>query len=112
MGNRFLLDCTLRDGGYVNDWEFGHDKIIEIFERLVSSGVDYIEVGFWDDRRPFDINRTIMSDTRAVNKIFAGLDKGNSIILGIIDYGACGIDLFSRVRIHFLMESALFLKTI
>ena len=35
MGNRFLLDCTLRDGGYVNDWEFGHDKIIEIFERLV-----------------------------------------------------------------------------
>lgn len=47
MGNRFLLDCTLRDGGYVNDWEFGHDKIIEIFERLVSSGVDYIEVGFW-----------------------------------------------------------------
>ena len=78
----------------------------------MSSGVDYIEVGFWDDRRPFDINRTIMSDTRAVNKIFAGLDKGNSIILGIIDYGACGIDLFSRVRIHFLMESALFLKNI
>ena len=22
-----LLDCTLRDGGYVNDWEFGHDNI-------------------------------------------------------------------------------------
>ena len=21
-----LLDCTLRDGGYVNDWEFGHDN--------------------------------------------------------------------------------------
>ena len=66
MGNRFLLDCTLRDGGYVNDWEFGHDKIIEIFERLVSSGVDYIEVGFLDDRRPFDINHTIMPDTQAL----------------------------------------------
>ena len=23
--NRYLLDCTLRDGGYVNDWKFGAD---------------------------------------------------------------------------------------
>ena len=30
-----LLDCTLRDGGYLNDWEFGQDNIINIFERLV-----------------------------------------------------------------------------
>ena len=32
-----LLDCTLRDGGYVNDWEFGHDNIVTIFERLISA---------------------------------------------------------------------------
>lgn len=102
MGNRFLLDCTLRDGGYVNDWEFGHDKIIEIFERLVSSGVDYIEVGFLDDRRPFDINRTIMPDTQAVNKIFAGLDKGNAMILGMIDYGTCSIDHIQPCKDTFL----------
>ena len=25
MGELKLLDCTLRDGGYVNDWEFGHN---------------------------------------------------------------------------------------
>ena len=35
MGKKFLLDCTLRDGGYVNDWEFGRDNLISIFERLV-----------------------------------------------------------------------------
>ena len=40
-----LLDCTLRDGGYVNDWEFGHDNIVTIFERLISAGVDILEVG-------------------------------------------------------------------
>lgn len=44
-----LLDCTLRDGGYVNDWEFGHDNIVTIFERLISAGVDILEVGFLDD---------------------------------------------------------------
>ncbi len=92
MAGRELLDCTLRDGGYVNDWAFGHDKIVEIFERLVSSGVEFIEIGFLDERRPFDLNRTIFPDTESANKIFAGLDKGNATVLGMIDYGTCGIE--------------------
>ncbi|WP_432748941.1 aldolase catalytic domain-containing protein [Pectinatus haikarae] len=86
-----LLDCTLRDGGYVNDWEFGHDKIAEIFERLVSSGAEFIEIGFLDERRSFDTNRTIMPDTQSVNKIFSGLNKGNAVIVAMIDYGTCDI---------------------
>ena len=61
MAKRELLDCTLRDGGYVNDWEFGHDKIVEIFKRLVSSGVEYIEVGFLDDRRKFSLVKILLS---------------------------------------------------
>lgn len=52
MKNISLLDCTLRDGGYVNDWNFGRETMICIFERLVSAGVDIIEVGFLDERRP------------------------------------------------------------
>ncbi len=84
-----LLDCTLRDGGFINDWEFGHDDIINIFERSVSAGTDIIEVGFLDDRREFDRNRTIMPDTAAVNEIFKGVDCGNSMIVGMIDYGTC-----------------------
>ena len=87
-----LLDCTLRDGGYVNDWNFGHDKILEVFSRLVSSGVEYIEIGFLDERRPFDINRTIMPDTQSANKIFANADKGTATVLAMIDYGTCSID--------------------
>ena len=90
--NRLLLDCTLRDGGYINDWEFGHERIVEIFERLVSSGVDVIEIGFLDDRREFDINRTIMPDTAAINKIFSGLDKGNALVVAMIDYGTCKLE--------------------
>lgn len=42
-----LLDCTLRDGGYVNDWKFGHNNIVSIFERLVSAKVEFIELDFW-----------------------------------------------------------------
>ena len=91
MGKKLLLDCTLRDGGYINDWEFGQDRIIEIFERMVTSGVEVIEIGFLDDRRKFDINRAIMPDTESANKIFAGVDKGNAIVVAMIDYGTVDI---------------------
>lgn len=91
MGNRLILDCTLRDGGYINDWEFGHDKIVEIFQRQVSAGIDVIEVGFLDERRTFDRNRTIMPNTQAVNEIFQGLYKGQSTVVAMIDYGTCNL---------------------
>ena len=87
-----LLDCTLRDGGYLNDWEFGRSNIINIFERLVSAGVDIIETGFIDDRRPFDENRTIFPDTDSANRIYGRLSKGDSMIVGMIDYGTCSAD--------------------
>ncbi len=87
-----LLDCTLRDGGYLNDWEFGNSNIVNIFERLVSAGIDIIETGFIDEHRPFDANRTIFPDTASANRLYEKLDKGNSMIVGMIDYGTCGID--------------------
>ena len=86
-----LLDCTLRDGGYINDWEFGHDKLVNLFERITDAGVDYIELGFLDDRRVFDINRSIMPNTECMRKIYGGLPKGNTELIGMIDYGTCDI---------------------
>lgn len=89
---KLLLDCTLRDGGYVNDWAFGADYIPYIFERQVSSGVDVIEVGFLDERRSFDPNRTIMPDTDAVNRIFGELDGKQAMKVAMIDYGTCALE--------------------
>lgn len=92
MGEIKLLDCTLRDGGYLNDWNFGHNNLVSIFERLVDANVDMIEIGFLDDRRPFDINRSIMPDTDCVEKIYGKLDKKQAMVVGMIDYGTCSID--------------------
>ncbi len=92
MKDMKLLDCTLRDGGYLNDWEFGHDTLVNVFERLVSSRVDAIEIGFLDDRRIFDMNRSIMPDTQSVSRIYGELDKGDAMIVGMIDYGTCSIE--------------------
>ena len=88
---KMLLDCTLRDGGYVNDWKFGRDTIVNIFERLVSAGTDVIEVGFLDGRRSFDPDRSIMPDTEAAEKIYGRLNRGRSMAVAMIDYGTCDI---------------------
>ena len=87
-----LLDCTLRDGGYINDWLFGHETMVSVFERLVGSGVDIIEVGFIDKRRPFDLNRSIMPDSASAARIFDGVETSKAMILGMIDYGTCPIE--------------------
>lgn len=41
-----LLDCTLRDGGYVNDWHFGEKAIRNIGKKIVLAGIEYFEIGF------------------------------------------------------------------
>lgn len=40
-----ILDCTLRDGGYVNDWKFNRKSFDEIIIGLQEIGIDIIEVG-------------------------------------------------------------------
>lgn len=102
MGNIKLLDCTLRDGGYVNDWNFGHDNLVSIFERVVEANVDIIEVGFLDERRPFDINRSIMPDTDCVEKIYGKLDRKQTMVVGMIDYGTCSLEHISECKDSFL----------
>ncbi len=46
MDNIGILDCTLRDGGHVNDSDFGEEAIRGIAGGLARAGVDYVEMGF------------------------------------------------------------------
>lgn len=102
MSDTMLLDCTLRDGGYVNEWKFGHDNLVSIFERLVDANLDIIEIGFLDERRPFDINRSIMPDTDSVARIYGRLDRKQAMIVGMIDYGTCSVEHISPCKESFL----------
>jgi 4-hydroxy 2-oxovalerate aldolase len=41
-----LLDCTLRDGGYVNGHDFSLEAGRDLVAHLGRSGVDYVEIGY------------------------------------------------------------------
>ena len=41
-----ILDCTLRDGGYYNNWDFPKDLVDNYLSTMSKIGVDYVELGF------------------------------------------------------------------
>ena len=41
-----ILDCTIRDGGYLNDWHFDLKLVRELYRAHSRSGVDFVEIGF------------------------------------------------------------------
>ena len=45
MNNIVFLDCTLRDGGYYNNWDFSHELIHEYLNAMQAAGVDIVELG-------------------------------------------------------------------
>ncbi|GAA6184267.1 aldolase catalytic domain-containing protein [Aliiglaciecola sp. NS0011-25] len=40
-----ILDCTLRDGGYYNSWDFPFDLTNKYLSAMAASGVDIVELG-------------------------------------------------------------------
>lgn len=42
-----VLDCTIRDGGCCNAWQFSHELVGRTFDALLASGVDVMEIGYW-----------------------------------------------------------------
>lgn len=64
-----LLDCTLRDGGYINDWRWGYNRAREVISSLIMSGVDIVEVGFLRDVEGYDPDVTVCDRIAGLNKL-------------------------------------------
>ena len=41
-----ILDCTLRDGGYYNNWNFNIDLINRYLKVMSDINIDFVEIGF------------------------------------------------------------------
>ena len=41
-----ILDCTLRDGGYHNHWDFDREIVDRYLKALKDASVDIVELGF------------------------------------------------------------------
>ena len=41
-----ILDCTLRDGGYYNDWDYSFDLVKRYSDAMAAAKIDIVELGF------------------------------------------------------------------
>lgn len=86
MSHIKILDCTLRDGGYVVDTIFGDDVIRGIIKKLCEAGVDIIECGFLKNGN----HLTGSSTFQFIEEILPLLPKESypkTSIVAMVDYG-------------------------
>lgn len=80
--NLKLLDCTLRDGGYVNDWKWGFQRARDIIQSLVKADVDIVEVGFLRNVQGYDPDITVCNRIEELNRLLPD-NPGNTIFSGM-----------------------------
>lgn len=84
-----VLDCTLRDGGLVNNFGFTDEFVKDLYEANINAGVDYMEFGYKASKEMFDPKqfgkwkfcdekdiRAIVGDNNSALKISVMADVG------------------------------------
>ncbi len=46
-----ILDCTIRDGGLMNDHNFDYEIVKAVYSACVEGGIDYMEIGYKNSKR-------------------------------------------------------------
>lgn len=94
MNKITVLDCTLRDGGYVNNWDFGKESIISICKKLANAGIETIECGFISQTKVASENMSVYR-TPAEAELY--LPKCNNLsFAAMINFGEYNIDEFPK----------------
>ena len=89
-----VIDCSVRDGGLMNKWQFDDSFVCKVYSALTEAGVDYMEIGYLSSESSFsrdevgpwkfcaedDVKR-IIGDSEKKIKLSAMAD------IGRIDYG-------------------------
>jgi 4-hydroxy 2-oxovalerate aldolase len=52
--NVTVVDCTIRDGGLMNDSQFDIETVRAVFDAVCKSGLDYCELGYRNSKKMFD----------------------------------------------------------
>ncbi|MCR5544705.1 MAG: 3-hydroxy-3-methylglutaryl-CoA lyase, partial [Eubacterium sp.] len=86
MSKVYLLDCTLRDGGYVNDWRFGENTIRGFGKKLAKTSVDMYEIGFIKGDT-YDKDRSVFPNIDIIADIIAPKDE-KMMYVGMLDMSA------------------------
>lgn len=98
MQNIKLLDCTLRDGGYVNNWEFGANVITRIVQKVLISGVEIMELGYLSTKDAGDPNVARFSSLEDMKRAYVSNKGQNQDYAIMINFGEYPIELLPKAE--------------
>ena len=95
-----VVDCTLRDGGLVDDFYFADDFVKELYKANIKAGVDYMEFGYKASKELFDVNKFgkwKFCDDKDIRSV-VGDNKTDMKIAVMADVGRCDFkkDILSK----------------
>lgn len=77
-----VLDCTIRDGGLINNHDFDLRFVRAVYKALSEAGVDYMELGYKNSKRLFstkEYGKWKFCDDDDIKKVIEGIESKTKI---------------------------------
>ncbi len=89
-----ILDCTIRDGGLVNDHNFDLQFVRAVYKALAEAGVDYMEIGYKNSKKlfsPKEFGKWKFCDDDDIKKVIEGIESNTKISV-MVDVDRVDVD--------------------
>lgn len=89
-----VLDCTIRDGGLINNHDFDHRFVREVYKAVSAAGVDYMEMGYKNSKKlfsPKEYGAWKFCDDDEIKKVIDGIESETKISV-MVDVGRVDIE--------------------
>ena len=90
-----VLDCTIRDGGLMNNHAFDDKLVRDVYKALATAGVDYMELGYKNSKKlfsPKEFGKWKFCDDEDIKKVIDGIDSNGMKISVMCDIGRVDMD--------------------
>ena len=71
-----VVDCTIRDGGLMNNHNFTHEFVRAVYKAISEAGIDYMEIGYKNSRKlfsPKDYGKWKFCDEDDMKRVIEGI---------------------------------------
>jgi 4-hydroxy 2-oxovalerate aldolase len=89
-----VLDCTIRDGGLINNHDFDLRFVREVYKALSAAGVDYMEMGYKNSKRlfsPKEYGKWKFCDDDEISRVIDGIESNTKISI-MVDVDRVDVD--------------------
>jgi 4-hydroxy 2-oxovalerate aldolase len=89
-----VLDCTIRDGGLMNNHNFDLHFVREVYKALSEAGIDYMEIGYKNSQRLFsnkEYGKWKFCNDQDIREVIQGIESKTKISV-MVDVDRVDVD--------------------